>query len=101
MLLLIHAWISNGKKGTIFVDRIDNINDVLKDCIRYSILGVLKSAEVDTEVIRYLHAKQVIAMFTQAWRSYDAKDTKQRPPWEHIEIELELVVHYLYVSYLK
>lgn len=50
---------------------------------------------------RYLHAKQVMTVIAQGWRVYLGKDASQPPPpWEHIEIELELVIHYLQVRCL-
>lgn len=53
---------------------------------------------MDSEVIRYLHSKQIMAMFTQGWKTYYGKGRVQSPPWEHIEVEVKLVVNYLYVS---
>jgi hypothetical protein len=70
-------------------------------CHHFSIFSVLLSADVDTEVIRYLHAKQVMTIITQSWKGYYGIVASQPPPWEHIEIELELIIHYLEVGYSK
>ncbi|KAJ2958896.1 hypothetical protein NQZ79_g5615 [Umbelopsis isabellina] len=63
-----------------------------------SIVGILLSSEMDSEVIRYLHSKQIMAMFTQGWKTFYGKGKAQSPPWEHIEIEVKLVVDYLHTS---
>jgi hypothetical protein len=53
---------------------------------------------MDSEVIRYLHSKQIMAMFTQGWKAYYGRGKVQSSPWEHIEIEVTLVINYLHVS---
>ncbi|CAM0141774.1 unnamed protein product [Umbelopsis sp. WA50703] len=63
-----------------------------------SVAGILLSSEMDSEVIRYLHSKQIMAMFTQGWKAYYGRGKVQSSPWEHIEIEVTLVVNYLHTS---
>jgi hypothetical protein len=62
-----------------------------------SIFSVLISTDADWEVIRYLHGKHLMQMVTQSWKVYSGKGASQEAPWEHIEMEVELVAHYLQV----
>lgn len=74
---------------------------LVSSCCICSIFSVLVSADVDWEVIRYLHGKQLMQMVTQSWKAFSGKGASQQTPWEHIEMEVELVAHYLQVSTFK
>ncbi|KAI9289228.1 hypothetical protein BC943DRAFT_300701 [Umbelopsis sp. AD052] len=63
------------------------------------IFSVLISTDGDWEVVRYLHGKQLMQMVTQTWKVYSGKGASQQTPWEHIEMEVELVAHYLQMSF--